>query len=290
MDLAQKIAEEIYELGIREDDCILVHAGVRDIIRELSSKSLSPAQQLHLACSALYDGLMDILGPDGTLCVPGYFYDYARFGAAFDARFSPPDRSLGAFAKFFFNEKMTGRSSCPSVSLMATGSRAGEVCAHARVPFGFGSLSPWEKLVDLDGAMIFTGASINRMTFVHHAESKAGVPHLYNKIYDSPITDFQGDRVEFAVSAVRYLDERFGIIPDFSQLEIDMRAEGLLSEKTLFSSPLCVVRFKDAFNFILERLRQNPFYLLSSRPRFEPGLIPLDGLTGPQNQKLANPN
>jgi aminoglycoside 3-N-acetyltransferase len=171
---------------------------------------------------------------------------------------------------------------------MASGAKASTICNALSIPFGYGVTSEWNQLIECNGYMLFFGASLKSMTFVHHVETIVGVPHLYNKIYNVPIVDVNGTKHDLCVCPVRYLNNRFPIIYDLTQMEQEMIAQGVAKEGHFENMQFFIVGFSDALVFLIDKLKNDPFYLLSEPPTFVLGLQPMDGITGPEDKNFEH--
>lgn len=286
MSLTDDIAEALSGAGITAADTVFVHSGMCGLAIKLLVAGERGAYVAAMAAQVFHDALVRAVGIGGSIAVPAFFYDYARNQTPFDAATSVPDRSLGVYPKIFLNARGIRRSLCPPVSIMALGARAGDICDSVAA-FGYGSQSPWQRLVDLDGKLMFWDVSPRMMTFVHHVEALVGVPHIYNKIYDAPINGLDGLYHGQAVSAVRYLDERFPIVYDLERFIGEATNDGLIAAHAFGKMKFFTMEMAPLADYLGQKLGVDPSYLLAAPPRFIPGVMPADGATGPVNAKLA---
>jgi aminoglycoside 3-N-acetyltransferase len=267
-------------LGIRVGDTLLLHSDLRGLVRLADANEVAgQSDPRNFLLWAFDSALATAVGDAGTICVLGAYSDYARFGQPFDLQHSPPDPQYGAYNRYVFDQGTACRSLNPLVGFLAKGAKAGWICEHVSA-CGFGPNTPWDRLVALDGTMLFWGVDLRTMTFVHHVEQMVGVPHLYHKAYNTPVV-VDGNSIDLPViTSVRYLD--FNIVYNFRRLTEDLAASGVL--KSLRQPPFQAYGVKcRAVQSHLERvLAKDPYYLLAARPQFVPGQIPTDGPTGPR--------
>jgi aminoglycoside 3-N-acetyltransferase len=267
-------------LGIRAGDTLLVHSDLRDLVRLAEPSELASQNDPRSFLLEAFDSaLKETVGAEGTICVLGTYSDYARFGKPFDLRHSPPDAQYGAYNRYVFDQGTAQRSLNPLVGFLATGAKAGWICEHASA-YGYGPDTPWERLVALEGKMLFWGVDLRNMTFVHHVEQQIGVPHLYHKVYDAPVI-VDGKPIELpVVTSVRYLD--FNIVYNFKRLSDDLAASGAL--QSLRQSPFQahLVSCRAVMEHLIRVLAKDPYYLLAAPPQFVSGRVPTDGATGPR--------
>ena len=67
------------EAGLKEGDTVMVHS---DITGFGLVENFTPLKQVE----TFYEAFMVVLGEEGTLCVPAYFYEYARYGIPYDVK------------------------------------------------------------------------------------------------------------------------------------------------------------------------------------------------------------
>jgi aminoglycoside 3-N-acetyltransferase len=190
------IAADLQRLGVRGGRLLMVHSSLRSI-----GYVLGGAQ-------TVVGSLLDVLGPDGTLVMPTFSPEVSDpagwsdrpFDAgdlklaqdqvpAFDAAVTPT--SMGAIAETFRTWPGVLRSQHPQVSVCACGPLAARIVSPHEIAWGQGAGSPFERLYDLDAALLLLGVGFNRATFRHFAESR--VPHGRRKTRRIP-TDRDGVR------------------------------------------------------------------------------------------------
>ncbi|MBT3237543.1 MAG: hypothetical protein HOK06_01565 [Rhodospirillaceae bacterium] len=287
MTLESKIEEALHAAGIAAGDTVFVHSAVRGLVLSLLAEGRRDGNLVEAAAEVLHSAISTTLGANGTIASPAFFYEYGRYGTPFDAATSPTDKRLGGFCSWMLNVPGMRRSLCPTVSVIASGKNASEIC-DTGTGFGYGSMSPWQRLVDLDAKMLFWECTPRMMTFVHHVEVLAGVPHTYNKVYDAPVTGLDGPFDGPVVSAVRYLDEDFEIVYELARFTTAATEAGIVRTAKMGSLNLQVIGFRDAEALLLEKLSQDPYFLLVKPPVFTPGKIPFDGGSGAVNPKLRH--
>jgi aminoglycoside 3-N-acetyltransferase len=267
-------------LEIRAGDTLLVHSDLRDLVRLADPRELADQSDARSFLLRAFDtALTEAVGSQGTICVLGTYSDYARFATPFDLQKSPPDAQYGAFNRYVFDQGTACRSLNPLVGFLANGPKAAWICAHVSA-CGYGPNTPWDRLVALDGKMLFWGVDLRNMTFVHHIEQLMGVPHLYHKVYSTPVL-VDGKPIELpVVTSVRYLD--FNIAYNFKRLSDDLSAAGALRSHREAPFQAHVVGCRPVLAHLEQVLAKNPYYLLAAPPQFVPGRIPTDAPTGPR--------
>lgn len=285
MSLAVEIAEALGAAGISAGDTVFLHSGMRGLALKLLAAGRRDGDIVKMAAAELHQGLVQATGDRGTLSVPAFFYEYGRYRTPFNAATSRPDTRLGGYSALYLGLTGMRRSLCPPVSIMAVGRRASDICDTGS-GYGHGSLSPWQRLTDLNAKMLFWDVSPRMATFIHHVEVLAGVPHIYNKIYDAPVTGLDGPFDGPVVSAVRYLNEKFSIVYELRRFAEALADAGLVTSHSCGPITFYVADFRNSERLLLDKLKADPYFLLFKPPHFTPGEIPIDGAVGDVNPKL----
>jgi aminoglycoside 3-N-acetyltransferase len=275
-----RFASILASLQIRSGATLLVHSDLRDLVRLADARELAEQDDVRGFLLETFDAaLMQRLGLEGTICVLGTHSDYARFAKPFDLETSPPDPQYGAYNRYVFDQGTASRSLNPLVGFLAKGAQAAWICEHISA-CGYGPSTPWDRLVALDATILFWGVDLRSMTFVHHVEQLVGVPHLYHKVYPTPVL-VGGKPIDLPViTSVRYLD--FNIAYNFKRLSDDLVKVGCLTSVREPPFQAHAVGCRAVLSHLERMLAQDPYYLLASPPQFVPGRIPTDGPTGPR--------
>ena len=126
------------ELGINKGDTIIVHSDISSfgVVENFTKK-----KQLE----TFYNAFMEVLGEEGTLCVPSFFFEYGSNGIPFDISGSQISSSLGVFSKYITLLPNRKRSPMPITSVSAIGKHAEYIC-EAKNRHGYGIDSAWDIL------------------------------------------------------------------------------------------------------------------------------------------------
>lgn len=248
---------DIRACGIENGDHVLIHSNITPF-----------GDTPDKACSNLFNAVREIVGSEGSVWAPGFFYEYARENKPFDTINSPPSRELGLFPAWFFKHKNATRSFNPLTSLMWNKYKYDDFMSGN----GYGPGSGFDILTNLNGKMLFAGTGLRDITYVHYAESKIGVPHLYNKLYKTKIY-MDGHEMPLPITCqVRYRNIEVPLDQDGNESKIrKMGKPGLLKESGHFKA----IEMKAFLEFALSGLRYYPHFFLKSEPKFKEGEIPL---------------
>lgn len=270
--LTFKILEQgLRDLGIQEGDLVFLHSDLM---------ALGIPENIHSRKEILsfYGNVFQkVLGSTGTLSVPAYFYEYARFGEPFDTEKSPVSKSLGAFSSYVCAMQGRIRSCNPLQSIASIGHKALEISGGDSLS-GYGVNSPWERLRQLGAKIVFLGVDMKAMTYVHYIEQLVGVPHLYFKVFGYPI--YRNGKLISGnpVSAVRYLD--YDIEYDLKPFEELLFQNGHAKSVSVGKGKILLTSAEVAYQEGIKALEKNLYFFLKSPPKFLAGKIPYDGVTG----------
>ncbi len=264
------LIDALKNIGIQSGDTVMVHS---DIAAFGTTENFSRKDTLNL----FYDAFMEVVGNNGTLCTPAFFYEYARYGIPFDIALSPVSKELGVFAKYINLIPERKRSCNPLTSVCAIGKNAGYICEHIN-RHAYGDNSAFDRLYKLNAKIVSLGV-YGAFTINHLAEYQAGVPYLYNKIYNIPIFDNGKIIFENSIGFVKYLDyniEYKGQV-DKNFAKQTWTNKHFVKKTAYISSDIYAINVQDSINYFKEKLYANPYYLLTKAPNFIEGIVPNDG-------------
>ena len=172
------LIQALGEAGIREGDLLMVHS------------ALSPLGVVEGGPDAVIDALFEVLGSEGTLLMPTFTRSFLCFGKgpARSRNLTPfhPDRgpiTTGAIPDRFRKIPGATRSQHPTHSVAGIGPLT-QAClsGHGATDAPTGSTSPWARLHELNGKIVFLGAHLSSCTFLHYLETVAEVDYLESAI------------------------------------------------------------------------------------------------------------
>lgn len=269
------LVDALLSVGIEKNDTVLVHS---DIASFGTTENFSRKDALNI----FYESFMEVLGSEGTLCVPAYFYEYARFGIPYDISLSPVSKELGVFSKFINSLPESIRSCNPLASVAAVGKYADYIC-EIKNRHNYGEDSAFNRLHKLNAKIVMLGTSLNAVTFGHYVEYHVGVPHMYNKIYNIPVLNNGEVIFDWSISSVRYLnaDIEYGFLNEhemknISQIYIE---KNIMKCQPYLENMIYVINTNSLYNAIANGLMINPYNNLAHTPNFPDGQIPNDGPT-----------
>jgi len=168
-----KLKEDIQNLGIKKGDDILVHS---------SYKSLGGVEG---GIETVITAILSILGDSGTLLFPTITCSNVNPEApvcnpVFDHKCTPS--IIGAMTNFFRTYDGVERSLHPTHSACALGARQHDyVKDHWMDNTPVGEHSPFRRLFEFGGKVLFLGCSTRSNTSMHGVEEYADVPYVLSE-------------------------------------------------------------------------------------------------------------
>ncbi|MGN0478487.1 MAG: AAC(3) family N-acetyltransferase [Hominenteromicrobium sp.] len=238
MNETETYLSQLRTLGIRPGDAVLVHSSMKAI-----GTTCTPKEILAVLQAAVGDA--------GTLLLPALTYENVTpEHPVFDSRTSVP--CIGLLPRTFQAMPDVLRSVHPTHSVCARGKNAGMLTAeHILDNTPVGPHSPFMRLADFGGKLLFIGEVVDCCTFMHGLEEIAGVDYVLNPEPSEYIVN--GERRAYythnfsAVAAQRY--SRIKAIP------------GMIMQTGRLGRAPCYL-------FDARSLRENALALLRRDPHF----------------------
>ena len=243
-----QIAGELKQLGLAAGDLVLVHS------------SLSSLGCVEGGPEAVIDALIEVLGPEGTLLMPSFQrggeHALLRQGCVFDLRTSPSE--MGLITETFRRRPEVRRSISPTHCTAAWGGRAEEILAgHQYCSVSVGKGSPYHRVVEWGGKILFLGVTHTCNTTLHFVENTNGAPTICPELFRPMVID---------------LDGRCWVVPMYAHLPGPPRRyarveDDLLSAGVQVNGPVgeATARLVDAQamgEIIGGKIRKDPLYLI----------------------------
>ncbi|WP_405994103.1 aminoglycoside N(3)-acetyltransferase [Streptomyces sp. NBC_00986] len=176
------VAAQLRDLGVRPGETLLAHT------------SLSSLGWVCGGAVSLVQGVLDALGPDGTLVVPTQtadlsdpahwgnppvpreWWDTIRTSMPCYDPLVTPSLGVGVVPETVRTWPGAERSAHPQTSFAALGPRAGEIVAGHATDCRLGERSPLARLEGLDARVLLLGAGYDACTSFHLAEYRVPSP------------------------------------------------------------------------------------------------------------------
>ena len=244
------IQKDLLALGVRPGSVLLVHASLR---------SLGPIPGADIPADraeAVIQGLLYALGPGGTLLLPALSYQtVTRDQPIFDVRATPS--CVGALTEYFRTRPGTLRSVHPTHSVCGIGPRAAELLeGHELDTTPAGQHSPFARLPEVDGQVLFLGCGLRPNTSMHAVEERIAPPYLYSSPCDYQIICADGSQKSMMVMrhGFRGWEQRY------DRLE-QVMTSGLRCGNVL-QAACHLVEAAAMWPAALEKLRADPLYFV----------------------------
>lgn len=173
-----QIIASLEQAGIAPGDLVLVHS------------AMSQLGYIDGGADTVIDALLEVIGKEGTLLMPAFSNSHVYLtGESLAHRsFRPynpavPDAWTGRIPNVFLQRPGVLRSAHPTHSLAGSGPLA-EACLmdHRETDSPTGHSSPFGKLLEYGGKMLWLGADLASTTFFHFLEDAADLPYLKDAV------------------------------------------------------------------------------------------------------------
>jgi aminoglycoside 3-N-acetyltransferase len=239
------IARDLRAAGVRRGGAVLVHSS-------LSSLGYVPG-----GAETVILGLLEALGPDGTLLMPALSYERVDAEHPFFDVLGTPS-NIGAIPEAFRTRLGTLRSVNPTHSVCGAGPRAVELLKeHILDSTPCGPRSPFRLLASCGGQILFLGCGMRPNTSMHAIEELVEPPYLFGgsvtyqaRLANGTETALVCRRHNFAGCQQRY--ERLA----------GLLQPGALRAGRVLQAEAQVVECGPMWEAALAALRRDPFYFV----------------------------
>jgi len=244
--LADRITEDLRALGVRDGVTLLVHS------------SLSSMGFVVGGAPSVINALRAAIGPEGTLVLPTHSWERAGRGD-FTFHLLETPSCVGAISETFRTMPGVTRSLHPTHSVAAIGPRARALTeGHELASTPCGEGTPYARMIDVTGQILFLGATLDQNTMFHTLEAIAEVPYLMrsgSEAFAVTGADGRSREIHFRRHA-RGPDRRFAATEDL------LVQEGILRRGSVAASTALLVEAAPMAQLMLELLRKDPSYLV----------------------------
>ncbi len=173
------IMRDLINLGVKKGDCLLVHTSFSALGKGVSAEDV-------------ISGLTAALGESGTLILPALSYSLVtKEDPFFDVKTTPT--CVGYLPEFFRNYPGVVRSVHPTHSCSAIGKLSEEFTKdHCLDRTPVGENSPFRKLADHGGKILFLGCTSTPNTSMHGVEELVVPDYLYGDDLEYTLTNYDG--------------------------------------------------------------------------------------------------
>ena len=252
----QQLRHALARTEIPAGSLVMVHSSLFSLGR-VKNCPIPAIPQCH------YNAIREMIGPDGTIVVPTFTFDFCR-GETFD-RQRTPSKAMGSFSEYMRRRSLSQRSPHPIQSLVAEGPLSGEL-VELDTPGAFERGGSFDRLIDLDAHLLLIGCGVEPVSLVHWAEERVGVPYRYWKKFHGLYRDQGHESHRTYRMYVRdlTLNPRVHLRPIGEQL----RERNLLRSFELSCSTVETCRSRDFAEVATAILRDDPTALIQ-RPHMD---------------------
>lgn len=271
------LKKALKRIGIKKGDLIYVHSSLFGLGR---MPNMGSRDEL---CEQIFNALIDVITPQGTLVVPTFTTQTARYGVPFELE--KTECMTGIFSEYIRCLPDSLRSLHPINSVAAWGQHKQAVCKDVSVS-NYGLDSPFDRMLKLDAKSISIGLKYFSNSWHHYLESVYCLPYLYNKVLDVEVYQAGKKVTRPFFAGIRYLD--FDIIYDLTKFDEVLKRDGIIQIEPIGKGLIAAVLAKTYCQVGMELLKKDPYFFLKSPPAFRSGEIPYDGITQGRDKKSKN--
>jgi aminoglycoside 3-N-acetyltransferase len=228
-----RLREDLARLGLREGAIAMVHTRMSALGRVVGGSE------------AVVRALLDVLGAQGTLVayasweehvygledLPAEHRDaYRADPPVFHPATAAVDPGYGRIPERVRTWPGARHSGHPEAGVVAVGARADWLCATHPDDDGYGSNSPFARLVEARGQVLMLGAPLDTVTLLHHAEAIARVAGTRRVTFAVAELDEHGEVVERTYTDI--LTGPAGALP-YERLGLDEDAFAVIARDAL---------------------------------------------------------
>ncbi len=249
--ISRQLTADLLALGVRPGGVLLVHSSLRSLGTEISRENQG--------AEIVIQSLLAALGESGTLLMPALSYDsVGAFNPFFDVRKTPA--CIGALQEYFRTRPGTLRSVHPTHSVCGVGRRAQELLSdHHQDTTPCGPRSPFSRLPDIGGQLLFIGFGLRPNTSMHAIEELVEPPYLYGEPVEYRIVLADGSQTRMTVRRHNFKGWR----QRYDRLE-EVQTSGLV-KRCVLQAECYLVSPADMRQAALIALRRDPLFFVEPR-------------------------
>ena len=244
-EIKRKIIEDLRKLGVASGDRLMVHASLRSI------------GTFENRAEIITESILNALGTKGTLMMPTLsFVSVSELNPYFDVKTTPS--CAGALSEYFRLRDDTIRSLHPTHSVAGTGNDAAEFLnEHYQDNTPVGVHSPFSKLKEAEGKILFIGCGLQPNTSMHGVEELVMPPYLFGDASKYFLTDERG-----AHFSKVYRNHNFeGYAQRYERIE-NLLDEEQLKKGRILKAQCYLVDAKSMWQAAYQKLREDALYFV----------------------------
>lgn len=247
--------ESLQSLNLRERDTILIHSALQNLGR-LEGEEFARIPYFWR------DSLLE-QSKNHTLILPTFNYDFPKSRSE-DLRIQKSQ--IGILSEEF-RKIASLRSNHPMFSFVGFGEEAEEILSPKESEWNpFLASSVYHRLFLKDCLMLFVGIDLRVCTFMVYVEAMCAVKYRFFKPFLGEMIAFKGNKIQgefYHFCLPRNEQSKV----NYSKIQQELLEAHILRFLPLGGSGIYAFRAKEFFNFVQNRLRQEPFILLETAPK-----------------------
>ncbi len=230
----EKLKKALKEVGIARGDTLMVHSAYS----RFSGFTGSPVD--------IIEALIEVVGEQGNVLMVSMPYRsstaaYLKNNPVFDVQKTPSQ--MGIISEVFRKRRDVARSANPSHPLLVWGNQQADLINdHENCLYPCGPGSPFEKLHQLKGKILFFDVPFNTFTFIHYIEHLIKDDLPFNLYSDKPVCAKVNDKAGQVVDTNLFVfSEKAVKFRDPSILKKELEKNKLLKKTTIGKTTLMLV-------------------------------------------------
>ncbi len=228
-------------LGVAAGDVLMVHSSFDRLVGFRGGPG------------AVIRTLQEAVGPGGTLMMPtisftGSAVEHAARDPVFDARDTPS--MVGLITEAFRRSAGVVRSLHPTHSVAVWGNRAEAIITgHHLTETPCGRPTPYGKLLEYDGKILFAGVPVSSMTFIHFLEEEIE-PQLPFPVFaaEKYALRWKDETGAVGVATTRLFSPRLAGHRDFTPLVAELKRRKQWREVQVGCARFTLLRARDVYD------------------------------------------
>jgi aminoglycoside 3-N-acetyltransferase len=250
--IINQIKRDLSSLGIRPGGILLVHSSMKS----LGTVSGGP--------ETLIQGLLEALGPEGTLLMPALSYASVNTdNPYFDVRNTPC--CIGLIPEYFRQRKETLRSVHPTHSVCGIGKQADVILKdHIKDTTPVGPYSPFCLLSEKKGQILMLGCGLRPNTSMHGVEELSVPPYLFTSTVEYEIILEDGTHTKQVCK--RHGFNVYGFAQRYDRIINVLSADALKTGKVLQAESY-LIEAESLWIQAHQKLLEDPLYFVDQIPK-----------------------
>jgi aminoglycoside 3-N-acetyltransferase len=244
----ERLIADFRKLGVNEDDNLLVHSSLRSL-GSFDNKA-----------EIIISSLIQLLGKKGSLLMPALSYEtVTRSNPYFDV--NTTKSCVGALTEYFRTMKGVKRSIHPTHSVCCLGKEtAFFLDDHYKDTTPCGKNSPFSRLEQINGKILFLGCGLKPNTSMHAIEELIEPSYLFDEKILYNMTLPNDEKIKKI-----YIPHNFkGYLQRYDRLAVLLDSNEY-SKGNVLNADCWLIKTKPMWKKALQALNNDPFYFVEKK-------------------------